>query len=140
MPEKSFGAALLYFTGSKEVSMEMRKMSIKRGLKLEYGLFNGATMVAGQNEEEIFLGTRFITWNQNLGRMLRMWVAIQRELPLIIGYHDIRGDLHMHTDWSDGKSSLKDMVEKQHRIKSWYIAITDHIGSLQVPKGIDEIK
>ena len=55
MPEKSFGAALLYFTGSKEVNVEMRKMSIKRGLKLnEYGLFNGDTMVAGQNEEEIF--------------------------------------------------------------------------------------
>lgn len=142
MPEKSFGAALLYFTGSKEVNVEMRKMSIKRGLKLnEYGLFNGDTMVAGQNEEEIFqeLGIHYMEpeLRQNVEDVE---VAIQRELPLIIGYHDIRGDLHMHTDWSDGKSSLKDMVEAAQDWGHEYIAITDHIGSLQVPKGIDENK
>jgi DNA polymerase (family 10) len=139
MPGKSFGSALLYFTGSKEVNVEMRKMSIKRGLKLsEYGLFKGDMMVAGRTEEEIFqeLGIHYMEpeLRQNVEDVE---VAIKGELPQIIGYQDIRGDLHMHTNWSDGKNSLKEMTETARELGHEYIAIADHTGSLQAPEGID---
>lgn len=140
MPEKSFGSALLYFTGSKEVNVEMRKISIKRGLKLnEYGLFKGDMMVAGQTEEEIFQELGIYYMEPELRQNVEdVEVAIQGELPQIIGYHDIRGDLHMHTDWSDGKSSLKEMIETSRDLGHEYIAIAEHTGSLQVPDGIGE--
>lgn len=138
MPEKSFGSALLYFTGSKEVNVEMRKISIKKGLKLnEYGLFRGDKMVAGRTEEEVFqeLGIHYM--EPELRQTAEdLETAIRGELPPIIGYQDIKGDLQMHTTWSDGKNSLKEMVETARELGHQYIAITDHTGNLQVPEGI----
>ncbi len=142
LPQKSFGSALLYFTGSKEVNVELRKISIKKGLKLnEYGLFSGDKMVAGRTEEEIFreLGIHYM--EPELRQTVEdVEAAIQGELPHLIGYQDIKGDLQMHTTYSDGSSSLKEMAETARKLGHEYIAITDHTGTLQIPKGIDEDK
>lgn len=142
VPQKSFGSALLYFTGSKEVNVEMRKISIKKGLKLnEYGLFKGDKMVAGRTEEEIFreLGIHYM--EPELRQTVEdVEVAIQGKLPHLIDYQDIKGDLQMHTTYSDGSSSLREMAETSRKLGHQYMAITDHTGTLQVPKGIDEDK
>lgn len=139
LPQKSFGSALLYFTGSKEVNVEMRKMSIKMGLKLnEYGLFKGEGMVAGKTEEEIFhkLGMQFM--EPEIRQTVEdVEVAIQGELPKIIGYQDIRGDLQMHTQRSDGSNTLREMVEAARKLGHQYIAVTDHKRREQPGRGID---
>lgn len=140
VPRKSFGSALLYFTGSKEVNVEMRKISIKKGLKLnEYGLFKGDELVAGETEEEIFsrLGIHYM--EPELRQTVEdVEAAIKGKLPHLVGYNDVKGDLHMHTDWSDGRGKLKEMVETAWKLGRDYIAITDHTGILQSPRGMNE--
>lgn len=140
VPEKSFGSALLYFTGSKEVNVEMRKISIKKGLKLnEYGLFRGDEIVAGKTEDEIFQKLKIHYMEPELRQTVEdVEAAIQGDLPHIIGYQDIKGDLQMHTTWSDGSASLKEMAETARKLNHQYIAMTDHTGTLQVPEGIAE--
>jgi DNA polymerase (family 10) len=140
VPEKSFGSALLYFTGSKEINVELRKISIKKGLKLnEYGLFKGKLMIAGRTEEEIFhkLGMNYLEpeLRQNIEDVE---AAIKGNLPQLIGYHDVKGDLQMHTTWSDGTATLQEMVEAAQKLGHQYIAITDHSGSLRIARGMDE--
>lgn len=140
LPEKSFGSALLYFTGSKEVNVEMRKMSIKMGLKLnEYGLFQGEKMVAGKTEEEVFhkLGMHYM--EPELRQTVEdVEAAIQGKLPESVGYHDIRGDLQMHTSMSDGSNTVHEMVEAALKLGYQYMAITDHKSREQSGSGIDE--
>jgi DNA polymerase (family 10) len=140
VPEKSFGSALLYFTGSEEINVELRKISIKKGLKLnEYGLFKGKLMIAGRTEEEIFhkLGMNYLEpeLRQNIEDVE---AAIKGNLPQLIGYHDVKGDLQMHTTWSDGTATLQEMVEAAQKLGHQYIAITDHSGSLRIARGMDE--
>lgn len=140
VPEKSFGSALMYFTGSKETNVELRKLSIKNGLKLnEYGLFKGEEWVSGVTEEALFseLDLDYIEpeLRENRGEIE---AALNGELPSLIGYNEILGDLQMHSKWSDGSNSLEEMVIVAEKMGYEYIAITDHSGGLRIARGMDD--
>lgn len=138
---KSWGAALHYFTGSKAHNIRMRERAIKMGLKLnEYGLFDSNDkFIAGVEEEEIFekLGLPFIppVLREDQGEIE---AAAQGKLPNIVELHDIQGDLHMHTSWSDGSYSTEEMIEAARKRGYKYVAITDHSKSLGVAGGLSD--
>jgi len=138
---KSWGAAMHYFTGSKAHNIRMRERAIKQGLKLnEYGLFDANDKyIAGAQEEEIFekLGLPYIppVLREDWGEME---AAAQGKLPNIVQLEDIRGDLHMHTTWTDGKYTTEEMVEAARNHGYKYVAITDHSKSLGVAGGLSD--
>jgi DNA polymerase (family 10) len=138
---KAWGAAMHYFTGSKAHNIRMRERAIKQGFKLnEYGLFDAEDRcVCGAEEEEIFekLGLPYIppVLREDWGEIE---AAAQRKLPDIIRLEDIRGDLHMHTTWSDGKYTAEEMVEAARKRGYKYVAITDHSKSLGVAGGLSD--
>lgn len=137
---RSFGAALQYFTGSKEHNIALRQIAIKKGYKLnEYGLFKGSRQIAGKTEQEIYkaLGLRWMPpeLRENQGEIA---AARTGTLPDIIGYDSIRGDLHTHTKWSDGTNTTEEMIQAAIRQGYEYIAITDHSKSEHVARGLDE--
>lgn len=140
IPEESWGAALCYFTGSKSHNIELRKIAIRRGLKLnEYGLFKGARRVAGKTEEEIYkaLGLSYI--EPELREMTgEIDAARKKTLPKLIGYNDVRGDLQVQTNWTDGSVGIKEMAEAAEREGLEYIVITDHTRGLAMTGGLDE--
>ena len=138
--DESFGSALMYFTGSKETNVELRRIAIAQGYKLsEYGVFMGNKLLAGRTEEEIFqfLGMSYIEpeLRENTGEIE---AAINGELPELVKYDEIIGDLQMHTEWSDGTANIPDMVTQAKKMGYEYMAITDHSGSLRVANGMDE--
>src|SRR2546425_5876640 len=138
---KSWGAAMHYFTGSKAHNIRMRERAIKQGLKLnEYGLFDANEKnVVGAEEAEIFekLGLPYVppVLREDWGEME---AAAQGKLPNLVELEDIRGDLHMHTTWSDGKYSAEEMVEAARKRGYKYIALTDHSKSLGVAGGLSD--
>lgn len=139
VPVKSYGSALQYFTGSKEHNIATRKIAMYGGLKLsEYGLFRGSKMIAGETEEGIYkaLGMQWIPpeLRENQGEIE---AALGEKLPQIIGYNDIRGDLHVHTVWSDGKQTIERMVLAAKTMGYKYLGISDH-SKLPVANGLDE--
>lgn len=136
---KSFGAALMYFTGSKDHNIAVRKVAIDRGYKLnEYGLFRGKESVAGRTEEEIYkkLGMEFIPpeLRENRGEVE---AAMEGRLPDLLGYDALKGDLQMHTKASDGKYTAREMAERARELGHEYVAVTDHVGSLKVAGGME---
>ena len=139
---ESFGAALLYFTGSKEHNIVLRSRAQKMGLTLnEYGLARVAdeARVAGATEEEIY-ATLGLDWippemRENSGEIE---AAAERRLPKLVDAGDIRGDLHMHTTESDGRVALEEMAAAAHERGLEYIAITDHSKALAMANGLDE--
>ncbi len=141
VPEESFGAALAYFTGSKDHNIQMRELAIKKGFKLnEYGLFDkNEKRIAGRTEEEIYekLGLEWIPpeMRENRGEIQ---LALEHKLPKLIEYGSIRGDLQVQTNWSDGQNSIEEMVEEAIKLGLEYICITDHTKSLAVAGGLDE--
>ena len=146
LPEKSFGSALQYFTGSKEHNIALRKIAIDKGLKLsEYGLFKrtsaGWRMIAGETEEEIYekLGLKLIPpeMRENSGEIE---AALAGKLPRIIGYGDILGDLHVHSDWNGGKNSIEELAKVAMAMGYQYIGISDHTKFLAIEHGLDEKK
>ena len=143
VPEESFGAALAYFTGSKEHNIQMRERAIKKGWKLnEYGLFDkNEKRIAGRTEEEIYekLGLEWIPpeMRENRGEIE---LALEGKLPKLIEYGSVRGDLQVQTNWSDGQNSIEEMVEEAIKLGLEYIAITDHTKSLAVAGGLGEEK
>jgi DNA polymerase (family 10) len=141
---ESFGAALQYFTGSKEHNVKMRSIAIKKGFKLnEYGLFSKKTnkYVIGKNEEEIYnkLGLDYIEpeLRENRGEIE---AAAKKQLPKLVDYNDIKGDLHVHSNWSDGLDSIEKIANYTKKIGYQYVCITDHSQSLKVAKGLSEEK
>lgn len=142
VPQESFGAALNYFTGSKDHNVALREIAIKKGWKLnEYGLFKGKKMIAGETEEELYgaLGLAYI--EPELREMKgEIDAARKNNLPKLIGYQDLQGDLQVQTDWTDGKHSIEEMAEEAHALGLQYIAITDHTKSLAMTGGSDEKK
>jgi DNA polymerase (family 10) len=141
LPE-TYGAAMQYFTGSKDHNVAIRMRAVKMGLKLsEYGLFRVAddSRVAGQTEEGIYeaLGLPWIPpeLRENTGEIE---AAEQRNLPELVELRHIRGDLHMHTTETDGRATLEEMAEAARERGYEYIAITDHSKSLAMTNGLDE--
>jgi len=138
--EKSFGAAMLYFTGSKEHNIEVRKIAIKKGYKLnEYGLFKDDTLVAGKSEEEIYrkLGMQYIPPEMREARG-EVDLALKNKLPKIVEYNEIKGDLHIHSKYSDGANSIKEIAEYAKKLGYEYIAITDHSSNLKIAHGLSD--
>jgi len=142
VPRESFGAALQYFTGSKEHNIALRRIAEKMGLKLnEYGLFRGERRIAGRTEEEIYeaLGLSYIPPELREDRG-EIEAAREGRLPLLIEYGDLRGDLQVQTNWTDGAHSIEEMALEARRLGLEYIAITDHTRSLAMTHGSDETK
>jgi DNA polymerase (family 10) len=144
LPHESYGAAMQYFTGSKEHNILIRSRALKMGLTLnEYGLFKLDTeeRVAGETEEEVYaaLGLPWIPpeLRENCGEME---AALEGRLPRLIELSDIRGDLHMHTTETDGRATLQEMAEAAHALGYHYIAITDHSKALAMANGLDETR
>jgi DNA polymerase (family X) len=142
LPHESFGAAMQYFTGSKEHNVVLRTNAIRQGYSLnEYGLFTleGNTRVAGDSEEEIYrlLGYEWVPpeLRENSGELE---AAQAGGLPKLITQSDVRGDLHMHTTATDGKATLREMAEAAAALGYEYIAITDHSKALAMANGLDE--
>jgi len=143
LPEKIYGAALLYFTGSKQHNIVLRKIAIKKGMKLsEYGVFDKKTnkLLAGKTEEDCYkkLGLRYIEpeIREDEGEIES---AIKNRLPELIGYDDLKGDLQMHTKWSDGNNTITEMAEAAKKVGHEYICITDHIGeTFRIANSMDE--
>ena len=136
----SYGSALQYFTGSKDHNIALRNIAINKGYKLsEYGLFQKKTnkKIAGKNEEDIYkkLGLPWIPpeLRKNRGEIE---AAEKNELPDLLELSDIKGDLQMHTRYSDGYDKIEDMVQKAKELCYDYIAITDHSESETIAKGM----
>jgi len=135
----SFGAALQYFTGSKAHNIRLRELAAKRGLKInEYGVFDSKTgqRITGEKEEEVYqiLDLPFIPPELREDRG-EIKAAQKNKLPKLIKYSQITGDLHLHTKWSDGAHTIRQMAEAAKKRGYKYIAITDHSQSLKFVAG-----
>ena len=142
LPRESYGAAMQYFTGSKEHNIVLRTRALKMGYTLnEYGLarLDDGTRVAGETEEEIYekLGLEWIPpeMRENSGEIE---AAEERRIPKLVQLADMRGDLHMHTRESDGRATLEEMAAAAQEQGLEYIAITDHSKALAMANGLDE--
>jgi len=142
IPPESFGAALQYFTGSKEHNVKLRTIGVKAGFKLnEYGLFRRGddSLVEAEDEERIYeaLGMDWMPpeLRENTGEIE---AAMEHRLPKLVELKQVKGDLHVHTDWSDGTASIREMAEKAQAMGLEYLAICDHTKSLGIARGLDE--
>ncbi|HCY19682.1 MAG: DNA polymerase III [Deltaproteobacteria bacterium GWC2_42_51] len=142
LDEKSFGAALQYFTGSKAHNIAIRDRAKKMGLKIsEYGVFEEKTgkKVAGENEEDVYKAVG-LPWippelRENMGEVE---AAERGKLPRLVEINDIKGDLHVHSSESDGIHTLEEMVSYAMQKKYEYIAITEHSKAVGVAHGLDD--
>ena len=139
VPDETFGAALVYFTGSKSHNIALRRRAQERGLKInEYGVFRGTRRVAGKTEEDVYAAVG-LPWVPPELREDRgeLDLAAAGRLPHLLELRDIRGDLHMHTTATDGRATLKEMVAAARDRGYEYIAITDHSRRVTVARGMD---
>lgn len=157
VPEKSFGAALQYFTGNKDHNIELRRIAEEKGYKLnEYGLYKiknqrsnikntnqiskiNEKIIAGKTEKEIYekLGLQYIEpeMRENTGEIE---LALENKLPSLVKYEDVKGDLQTHSTWSDGAYTIQEMAEAAKKLGRKYVAITDHAGRLAIAGGLKE--
>ena len=139
VPDESYGAALQYFTGSKEHNIVIRRRGQERGLKInEYGVFRGEMLVAGKTEEDVYQAVD-LPWippelREDRGEVER---AEKGELPDLVELSDIHGDLHMHTTATDGTATIAAMAEAAKERGLKYIAITDHSKRVTMANGLD---
>jgi DNA polymerase (family 10) len=137
----SFGAVLMYFTGSKAHNIALRKRAQKMDLKLsEYGLFSGEKSVAGASEEEVYKALKLKQWIPPELREDRGEIdaAAKGLLPTLIERGDLRGDLHAHTTATDGANSIEEMVAAARNLGYQYLAITDHTKAVTVAHGLGD--
>lgn len=139
VPEESFGAALVYFTGSKAHNIALRGLAQDRGLKInEYGVFRGEARVSGRTEAEVYaaVGLPLIPpeLREDRGEIA---AGFENRLPRLIEHSDIRGDLHVHTRASDGKNTLEEVVAAAVALGYEYVAISDHSHHATVANGLD---
>jgi len=142
----SFGAALQYFTGSKEHNIMTRRIAIKNKLKLnEYGVYNKDKQIAGKNEKEVYksIGLQYIEpeLRTNTGEIeasLRQAQGELNQLPKLIKYNDIKGETHCHSDWSDGSATIENLAKIAKEIGYEYLVITDHASPLGIIHGLNE--
>ncbi|MDQ3948368.1 MAG: DNA polymerase/3'-5' exonuclease PolX [Thermoproteota archaeon] len=140
VPEESWGAALQYFTGSKEHSVQLRKIAISKGLRLnEWGIFKGDKRIAGATEEEVYkiLGLQWIPpeMRENAGEIE---LGRQHKIPKLVEYGSLKGDLQVHSENSDGTATIEEMARGAKAFGLDYIAITDHTKSLALAGGLEE--
>lgn len=140
VPANSYGAALNYFTGSKDHNVALREIAVKKGYKLnEYGLFKARKQIAGRSEKELYkaLGMDYIEpeMRENTGEIE---LAQKHRLPKLISYGDLKGDLQVQSNWSDGADSIEDLAKAALAAGLEYIAITDHTKRLTIAGGLDE--
>jgi len=143
---EAFGAALQYFTGSKDHNVKVREMAVRKGLRIsEYGVFNEATgaRVAGDTEEQVYAAVG-LPWippelRENSGEVE---AAREGRLPTLVTTADLRGDLHAHTDWSDGHHPLERLIEAAQARGYEYVIVSDHSRSLTIAGGlsVDELR
>lgn len=142
IPPDRFGSALQYLTGSKDHSIKLRSIAIKKNLKLsEYGLFDRKTnnLVAAKTEEEIYnkIGLSYIEpeLRENQGEIE---AALQGKLPNLVKLSDIKGDLHAHSNYTDGSNKIEDIATAARHLGYSYICITDHAKAIGVAHGLTE--
>jgi DNA polymerase (family 10) len=142
VPKEAWGAALIYFTGSKAHNIRIREMAVRAGLKLnEYGLFDAKSgeLLAAEKEEDVYgrLGMSYIepTLREDRGEVE---AALAGELPKVLTVKDLKGDLHTHTNLTDGLASLEDMVGRAAELGYGYFAITDHAPNLYMQRMTDD--
>ena len=140
VPEESWGAALQYFTGSKEHSVQLRKIAISKGFRLnEWGVFKGDKRIAGATEEEVYktLGLQWIPpeMRENAGEIE---LGRQDKVPKLVEYGSLKGDLQVHSENSDGTATIEEMARGAKAFSLDYIAITDHTKSLKLAGGLEE--
>jgi DNA polymerase (family 10) len=142
IPPESYGAALQYFTGSKDHNIALRKIAIDQGYKLsEYGLFQGEKLIVAETEEEVY-GKLGMPWippelRENRGEIE---AALAGKLPEIIGYDEIKGDLHVHCNWDGGANSIDEIVAAAMAMGYEYVGLADHTQFLKIERGLDEAK
>jgi DNA polymerase (family X) len=138
--DRSYGAALYYFTGSKAHNVATRGIAVDRGLKInEYGVFRGEKQIAGETEEDV-LATIELPYvppelRENRGEVE---AAQSGELPTLVELSDIRGDFQSHSDWSDGKYAMEEMARAAKERGYEYFCITDHSKRVTMAGGLDE--
>lgn len=142
--DESFGAALAYFTGSKEHNIRLREMAVKKGLKInEYGIFREKDnrKLGGKDEDDVYkiLGLPYVPpeLREDAGEVE---AAQNNSLPELINLKDIKGDLHVHSRWSDGSHTFEELIGAAKDRGYEYIAITDHSKGLGVARGLNEEK
>ena len=142
VPSKSYGAAILAFTGDKRHNIALRVLAEKKGYKLnDFGLWKGRKMVAGKTEEEIYRALGMQTPPPEIRNDSgEIQAALKNKLPKLIGYGDLKGDLQVTTNWTDGENSIEEMAAAAQAAGLEYIAITDHTKSLAMTGGLDEKK
>ncbi len=138
--EESYGAALAYFTGSKAHNIRLREMAVKKGLKInEYGIFREKDnkRVGGEKEEDVYrtLGLPYVApeLREDLGEIE---AALEGRLPALITIEDVKGDLHVHSKWSDGSHTFEQLVTAAKKHCYDYFALTDHTRGLAVARGL----
>jgi len=140
--DKSFGAALQYFTGDKRHNITLRVLAEKKKYKLnEYGLWRGKKLIVGRTEEEIYRALGMVTPPPEIRTDSgEIQAALKNKLPKLIDYGDVKGDLQVTTDWTDGENSIEEMAAAAQAAGLKYVAITDHTKSLAMTGGLDEKK
>lgn len=143
IPEKSYGAALQYFTGNKDHNVNLRKIAISKGWKLnEYGIFDKNNKQIDDGTEEGVYKKLGMQWmepelRENTGEVE---AAMKNKLPKLIGYNSLKGDLQTQTNWTDGVNSIKEMAQTAKKYGLEYIAITDHTKRNAFVGGLDDKK
>lgn len=138
--ENAFGSALMYFTGSKDHNIELRKIAINKSYKLnEYGLFKKNRQIAGKTEAEVYgkLGMDWIApeLRENRGEIE---AAQKHKLPKLLEYDAIKGDLQVHTKWTDGENTIEEMAEAAKALGYSCICITDHYNKMVIAGGLND--
>lgn len=143
VPARSYGAALQYFTGSQAHNIATRKIAIDMGLKLsEYGVFRGATIIAGKTEQEVYKAIGLLYIEPELREDQGEIDAVRNgTLPPLIELKDIKGDLHVHSNWGEPegkKSSIEALAKEAMALGYQYIGISDHTNDLNIEKSLNE--
>ena len=139
VPEESYGAALHYFTGCKAHNIAVRKLGLDKGYKVnEYGVFQGESMVAGRTESEVYAAMDLAYVEPELREDRgEIQAALEGTLPRLLHGDELRGDLHAHTDATDGKDSLEKMAKAARELGYEYLGVTDHTQHLTMAQGLD---
>lgn len=139
VPSDSYGAALQYFTGSKAHNVHIRGIARSKGLKVsEYGVFMGEKRIAGSNEKGVYEAIGLIWIPPEIREdMGEIEAALEGNIPKLVEYHELKGDLHVHSKYSDGSADLQEIVKFGKNMGYEYIAVCDHSQSVKYARGLE---